>query len=123
MAAQEAATAQRRAAEALEKGNQRAEQFAHAAEKAPWRVEHSSGARWKLRNVTDYPKFKVTISGPGVSKNRTPAVIDRIDGRGSTEFWGNTFWGAEQRVTVTWRSRDDGQDEPHTWTDTMPPAN
>ena len=118
----QAAGAAQRAADALEKQNQMAEQLVQAAEEVPWRLEHKSGAIWRLRNITDYPKFEVTIAGPGVSKNRGPGVIDRIDGQGSEEFWGNTFWGSELRATVTWHSREDAQDEPRSWTDMMPPG-
>ncbi|MGC2377989.1 MAG: hypothetical protein WA622_12775 [Mycobacterium sp.] len=122
VAQRDAAAAAQRAADALEKQNQMAEQLAQAAEGVPWTVEHSSGAKWKLRNMSDHPKFAVRISGPGVSRNRTPAVIDRVDGRSSYEFWGSTSWGDEQRVTVSWHGRQDATDEERTWSDMMPPS-
>ena len=117
-----AADAAVRSAGALEQQTQHAIEQADAAESVPWRVEHRKGAKWQLWNDSAYPKFKVRISGPGITQRRTPDEVERIDGRSSFEFWGNTSWGAEQRVDVAWHQLSDGQDEPRTWSAPMPPA-
>lgn len=122
IAQEQSAAAEKRAADALEKQIRLAVEQAAAAEWVPWRVEHRTGAIWELRNHSDYPKFIVKISGPGVSKRRAPAVIDRIDGHSAHEFWGTTDHGAELRVEVTWHRREDEQDDPLTWSGAMPPA-
>ncbi|MBX7453410.1 hypothetical protein GR927_35975 [Mycolicibacterium sp. 3033] len=119
----EAAAAASRAADALEKHNRLVVEQAEAAEGVPWRVEHRSGAKWELHNDHDQPKFGVHISGGGVSKGRhAPEIIDRIDGRGSVEFWGDTSWGAGYSVTVTWHRLADRSDDALSWSGTMPAA-
>jgi hypothetical protein len=122
VAQRQSAIAAKRVADALEKQHQLEVEQAEAAEGVPWRVEHSRGAKWLLRNNTDHPKFHVQISGPGVSTTRAPGVIPRIDGRSSFEFWGNTAFGSEARIDVTWHRREDRQDVPGSWSDTMPPG-
>jgi hypothetical protein len=122
IAQQQSADAAQRSADALEKQTQLAVEQAAAAEGVPWRVEHRTGAKWELWNASDYAQFKVKISGPGVTARRTPDIIECIDGHSSFEFWGNTSWGAEQRVIVTWHRREDGQDDELTWSGTMPAA-
>jgi hypothetical protein len=128
-AAEEAAVAQKesagsakRAADALEKQNQMAEEFAAAAEGVPWRIEYREGALWELWNDSDLPKFNVQIGGSGVVAHRTKGLIDRIDGRSSHEFWGNTSWTRDEpRVEVTWHRRPDSQGDPLTWSGRRPP--
>lgn len=117
-----AATAAERSAAALEEQNRLAAEQADAAEGVPWRIEHSSGAKWALWNDSDRPKFSVRIRGPGVVAKRTPEVIDRIDGRNFCEFWGNTAWdGSEMRADVTWHQQEDSDEPPRAWSGTMPP--
>jgi hypothetical protein len=128
-AAEEAATAQRlsaaeaqRAADALVKQNQMAEEMAAAAEGVPWRIAYREGALWELWNDSDLPKFKVEIGGSAVVAHRTRSLIDRIDGHSSHEFWGNTSWnGAEPRVEVAWHRRADGEGNPLSWSGRLPP--
>ncbi|WP_293003664.1 hypothetical protein [Mycobacterium sp.] len=120
-AQRQSATAAKRAADALEAQNQLASEARQAAEGVPWHVEHSSGAIWKVRNTSALPKFRVSLSGPGVNEARSSKLVDKVDGNSSIEFWGNTFWGAKQVVTVTWHAREDGQDAAQRWTDVMPP--
>jgi hypothetical protein len=127
LAAEESATAQRqsaavekRVADAIEKQNRRVEEQAELAEGVPWRLKHRKGAMWELWNDSDYPKFKVTIGGPGVSQNNRPPLFDRIDGHSSVEFWGTTHWGAKPQVVVTWYRHEDAQGDPLSWTGTRP---
>jgi hypothetical protein len=127
LAAEESATAQRqsaaaekRVADAIEKQNRSVEDQAEVAEGVSWRLEHREGAMWELWNDSDYPKFKVTIGGPGVSQNNRTPLIDRIDGHSSVDFWGTTHWGAKPQVVVTWYRQADAQGDPLTWTGTRP---
>lgn len=116
------ANAAERAATVLEEQHRSALARVDAAESVPWRLTHRTGAKWELWNETGTPKYRITISGPGVSSKRNPGVIERIDGRSSFEFWGSTHWGADPRVEATWHLRADGQDEPRTWAGTLPPS-
>ncbi|WP_167107281.1 hypothetical protein [Mycobacterium sp. DL592] len=119
-AQQQSAAAAKRAADALEAQNRLLAEQASAAERVPWRIEHRQGATWDLWNDSATPKFHVKISGPGVSKNKTPATIARVDGRGSQPFWGNTSYGAEMRANVRWRAADDQAAPELEWSGTMP---
>lgn len=120
VAQRESAEAASRAATALEKQIQMAEEQAELAEGVPWDVQHRKGSLWELWNVTDSPKFRVEISGPGVSSSHKPPVVDRMDGRSSVEFRGTTGYGASRRVEVRWHRREDAQGEPLVWAGTMP---
>lgn len=121
-AQQQSADAAQRAADALEKQNHMAEDLAAAAEGVPWRIEYREGALWELWNDSDFPKYRVQIGGPAVVAHRTRKLIDRIDGHSSHEFWGNTSWtGTEPRVDVTWHRRPDGDDNPLPWSGRLPP--
>ena len=122
VAQKESAAAEKRAADALEKQNRMAEEQAEIAEAVPWRLEHREGVKWELWNDSYYRKFKVTISGPGVSQSNPPGLIDHIDGHSSVEFWGTTTWGAKPEVVVTWYGREDAQGHPLSWTGTRPAA-
>lgn len=95
--------------------------MAVAAEGVPWRITHRQGALWELWNETDLPKFNVKIRGSGVVARRTRELIDRIDGRSSHEFWGNTAMTREEpRVEVTWNRRPD-DDHRLQWAGRLPP--
>lgn len=74
-----------------------ADELQDAAEGVPWRVIYREGALWELINNSDFPKFKVQISGPGVLANRTAKLFERIDGQSSEVFWGATHMGSHSR--------------------------
>ncbi|WP_396929192.1 hypothetical protein [Mycolicibacterium sp.] len=121
-AQKEAASAAERAAAALEEQNRVVAEHANAAERVSWRIVHRSGAKWELWNDSVNPKFRVNISGPGVSTKQPPPTIPHMDGHSSSEFWGTTSYGAVKRADVTWRASDDDDAPELRWSGAMPEA-
>jgi hypothetical protein len=101
--------------------NQLAVEKSEAAEWVPWEISLRDGSTYVLRNRSDQPKFKVLISGPGVSRVSVPSVFERVDGRGSVDFRGTTERHAKMRVEVTWHHKEDHLDAQQSWSDSMPP--
>jgi hypothetical protein len=121
VAQRESAAAEKRTAAALEKQNQMTQEQVDLDEGAPWDILHREGDIFELWNQSKRPKFKVTISGPGVSQGHPPAVVDRVDGNRPVQFYGSMGWGDDLSVMVTWYNREDCRGDPKPWTGIRPP--
>lgn len=116
-AAERSAGAAERSASALESQAQLAVEQAEAAEGVPWRLVHSRGDTYELRNTSDQPKFYVKVTGPKIHRR---VETERLDGRSALQFMAIPAMGLGDEILVTWHQRSDASDDERTWSGMKP---
>jgi hypothetical protein len=87
-----------------------------ASERVRWDISHSTGAQWKLRNLSPTTAYGVVMMSSDLEGQYG---FEKVDGHGEVTFWALGATGGEA-MTVAWHLTPDQSDPVGSWKGVFP---